>query len=129
MEGSVNTLEQRFQIISQAVAELSLAQKSLTELKDVDKGSNLLVPVGGGVFMGAELGDISNIIVDVGANVSVEMPYDKAVEDVNSRLTEMRDAQNSVQQQLTQIIAQLESHQSMAERISAELQSGRPGAA
>jgi len=120
-------LEQRLQLLNASVAELRLAQGSLGELKNVEPQNPLLVPVGGGVFMNARLGDISKVIVGIGADVSVEMGYDKAVEDIVGRLQEMEKAQASVQEQLGQIYAQLETHQGMAERLSAEIQNATQG--
>jgi len=128
MEGSVNALQQRLQLINAAVSELNMAQDSLKDLKDIEKGSPLLVPIGGGVFMNTELGDIKKVIVDIGAEVSLEMRYESAVKDISERLTEMEDAQTSVREQLTQIIAQMQSHQQIAERLSRELQVGLEGA-
>lgn len=122
MEGSVNVLQQRFSQVMAAVSELRLAQKSLGDLKETQPDSNLLVPVGGGAFIDAKMGSIENVVVGIGAGVSVEMQYDAAVEDVKGRLTEMEKAQTSIDQQLRQILAQIESHQSMAERLSAEIQ-------
>jgi len=128
MEGSVDVLNQRLQLLSSSISELRLAQGSLRDLKGVESGNPLLVPVGGGVFMDAQLGDISKVVVGVGANVSVEMEYEKAVEDIGERLQEMEQAQGAVQQQLGQILAQLESHQGMAERLSMEIQNAIQGA-
>ena len=122
MEGSVNVLQQRFSQVMAAVSELRLAQKSLGDLKETQPDSNLLVPVGGGAFIDAKMGSIENVVVGIGAGVSVEMQYDAAVEDVKGRLTEMEKAQTAIDQQLRQILAQIESHQSMAERLSAEIQ-------
>ncbi len=123
MEGSVNVLQQRFSQVMAAVSELRLAQKSLGDLNETQPDSNLLVPVGGGAFIDAKMGSIENVVVGIGAGVSVEMQYDAAVEDVTGRLTEMEKAQTAIDQQLRQILAQIESHQSMAERLSAEIQS------
>ncbi len=127
MEGTVQVLEQRLQLLNASVAELRLAQGSLGELKNVEPQNPLLVPVGGGVFMNAMLGDLSKVIVGIGADVSVEMGHDKAVEDIVGRLQEMEKAQASVQEQLGQIYAQLETHQGMAERLSAEIQNATQG--
>ncbi|MBN2335662.1 prefoldin subunit alpha [Candidatus Bathyarchaeota archaeon] len=128
MEGSAETLNQRYQLLTATINELRLAQGSLRDLKDIESGNPLLVPVGGGVFMNAELGDISKVVVGIGADVSVEMTHEKAVEDIGERLQEMEQAQGAVQQQLGQILAQLESHQGMAERLSAEIQNAFQGA-
>ncbi len=127
MEGTVNTLQQRLQVVLASVSELRLAKQSLGDLKDIESGSNLLVPVGGAAFIKASLGDIDKVVVGIGADVSLEMAYDDAVKDVDERLQEMEKAQNSIEQQLGQIMAQLEAHQSMAERLSAEIQQSVQG--
>lgn len=127
MEGSSNTLQQRLQQVLAAVSELRLAQQSLGDLKKVESGTNLLVPVGGGAFINAEMGGIDNVVVGIGADVSVEMQYDDAVKDVNGRLAEMEKAQASIEEQLGQILAQLETHKGMAERLSAEIQNAVQG--
>lgn len=127
MEGSTNTLQQRLQQVLGALSELRLAQKSLGDLKNVESGTNLLVPVGGGAFVNAEMGSIENVVVGIGANVSVEMSYEDAVSDVNDRLAEMEKARASIEEQLGQILAQLETHQGMAERLSAEIQNALQG--
>jgi prefoldin alpha subunit len=122
MEGSVNTLQQRLQMVVASVSELRVAKQSLEDLKGIKPGSNLLVPVGGAAFINASLGDFDKVVVGIGADVSIEMAYDDAVKDVNERLDEMEKAQGSIEQQLGQIMAQLEAHQNMAERLSAEIQ-------
>ncbi|MCW4048972.1 MAG: prefoldin subunit alpha [Candidatus Bathyarchaeota archaeon] len=128
METSVQTLEQRRQMLAATIAETRLAQNSLRDLRNVDSGNPMLVPIGGGVFMNAQLGDIGNVIINIGANTSVEMSYDQAITEITERLQEMDKAQTSVQEQLGQILAQLESHQGMAERLSMEIQNAIQGA-
>ncbi len=122
MDGSVQVLQQRMQILSAAIADLRLAQQSLNDLKNVDAKTPILIPVGGGTFVNAELGEMKKVIVGVGADVSVEMELDKAIADISSRLEEVEKAQAAVDQQLTQIVAQMQSHQEVANRLSAELQ-------
>ena len=128
MEGSVNTLQQRHQIVVSSVSELRVAKQSLEDLKNINTGSNLLVPIGGAAFINASLGDVEKVVVGIGADVSLEMNYDDAVKDINERLGEMEKALASIEQQLNQIMAQLEAHQDMAERLSAELQGAVQGA-
>jgi len=127
MEGTVNTLQQRLQMLMTSVSELRLAKQSLGDLKDIESDSNLLVPIGGSAFINASLGDIEKVVVGIGADVSLEMSYDDAVKEVTERLDEMENAKTSVEQQLNQIMAQLQSHQSMAERLSSEIQQGAQG--
>ena len=122
MEGTVETLNQRLSILTSATAELRLAQHSLNDLKEIDKKNPLLVPIGGGTFVNADLGDISKIVIGIGADTSIEMDYAEAAQNISERLTEMERAQTSVQQQILQVIAQLESHQAVVQKLSAEFQ-------
>jgi prefoldin alpha subunit len=122
MEGTVNTLQQRLQIVIASLSELRIAKNSLEDLKKIEPGNELLVPVGGAAFVNANLGEINKVVVGIGADVSVEMSLDDAVVDITDRLNDMDKAQKSIEQQLVQIMAQLEAHQSVAERLSTEIQ-------
>ena len=127
MEGTVNTLQQRLQVVLASVSELRIAKQSLEDLKNIENGNSLLVPVGGAAFINANLGELDSVVMGIGADVSVEMSYDDALKDVNERLEEMEKAQDSIEQQLGQIMAQLEAHQNMAENLSAEVQQAVQG--
>jgi prefoldin alpha subunit len=108
--------------LTSATAELRLAQHSLNDLKEIDQKNPLLVPIGGGAFVNADLGDISKVVIGIGADTSIEMDYAEAIQNISERLTEMERAQTAVQQQILQVIAQLESHQAVVQKLSAEFQ-------
>lgn len=121
LQNTSGVLESRLNMLEAAMAELRIAGTTLEELKKEEEGASLLLPVGGGSLIRARLGDISSVIVGIGADVSVEMELDKALEDIGARLSEMEKASLSVQQQLSQVVAQIRSHQETVNRLSAEL--------
>jgi len=127
MEGSAQTLQQRLGVLQNAAADLGVAKTSIGALKEVEEGDPILVPTGGGTFVNASLGDLSNILVNVGADVSIEMGLDEADQDISSRLEEVEKASQSVQEQLQQIMAQMEIHRDALNRLSASLQGVQPG--
>jgi prefoldin alpha subunit len=129
MEGSVNTLQQRHQLVLTSISELRIAKQSLEDLNNIKPGSNMLVPIGGAALINANLGDLEKVVIGIGADVSLEMKYEDAVKDVSERLVEMEKAQVSIEEQLTQIMAQLETHQSIAQRLTSELQQAVQGSA
>ncbi|MCX6648667.1 MAG: prefoldin subunit alpha [Candidatus Bathyarchaeota archaeon] len=122
MEGTAQVLQQRMQILTNAQNELRVSQQSLGEMKDLQPGTPILVPVGGAAFIHAKTAPLDKVIVGVGADVSVEMEYPKAVEDVNKRLEEVEKTLTAVDEQLGQVLAQMQSHQDAGNRLSAELQ-------
>jgi len=124
MEGTAQVLQQRLQILTSAQTELRISQQSLNDMKEFKPDTPMLVPVGGATFVHAKMGLIDKVIVGVGADVSVEMELPKALEDVNMRLEEVEKTLSSVEEQLGQILAQMQSHQEVGNRLSAELQGG-----
>ena len=122
MQGSAEILQQRLDLLRTALTDLRVADSSLKALKDVEDGTPILVPMGGGAFVDANLGDLSKVIVGIGAGASLEMDLEDALEDVSNRLSEVEKAAKSVQQQLEQIIGQMQIHQDGINRLSTELQ-------
>jgi len=122
MENTAHTLQERLELLSSAVADLTTCKSSLTELKQIPAGSPMLVPVGGAVFVHASTGDLGKVVIGIGADVSVEMDGEKALEEVAKRLEDVEKTRSAVQEQLTQILNQMQIHQSVGQRLSAELQ-------
>lgn len=127
MQGSAETMQQRLGVLQNAAADLSVAKTSIGSLKEVEEGDPILVPTGGGTFVNARLGDLSNILVNIGADVSIEMGLDEADQDLSSRLEEVEKASQSVQEQLQQILSQMEIHRDALNRLSASLKGVEPG--
>ena len=127
MQGSAEMLQQRLGVLQSAAGDLGVAKKSIGSLKEVKEGDPILVPTGGGTFVKAHLGDLSNILVNVGADVSIEMGLDEADQDVSTRLEEVEKASQSVQEQLQQILGQMEIHRDVLNRLNAGLQGVEPG--
>lgn len=127
MQGTAETLQQRLAVLQNAIADLTVAKESITCLKEVEEGAPILVPTGGGTFVNANLGNLSNILVNIGANVSIEMDLDQAQEDIAGRLDEIQKAGQSVQQQLEEILTQMQIRRDTLNRLSAGLGGEAPG--
>ncbi len=127
MQGSVDTLQQRLQMLQSAIADLSVARSSIDALKEAEEGAPVLMPMGGGALVKARLGNLSRVIVDIGADVSIEMSLEEADQDFSRRLEDMEKASLSVQQQLEQIVTQMQIHQDNLNRLSTSLKGESPG--
>lgn len=72
-------LQQQLILLEQQFAELSVLQESLNEIEKTKENSEILTPLGGGVFLRTKLQDNKKVLVNVGANVNLE----KSVEETN----------------------------------------------
>ena len=121
LQNTAEILQSRLNLLEAAIMELRVAGTTLEELKKEKEGAPLLLPIGAGSFIKANLGNVSTVIVGIGAESSVEMELDKALEDIGARLSENEKVSLSVQEQFAQILAQIRSHQDNVNRLSAEL--------
>ena len=127
MQGTAETLQQRLTLLQSAVTDLTVARESLAGLQEVEEGVPILVPTGGGTFVNAKLGDLEKIIVNIGADVSIDMGLEEAREDIADRLDELLKTSQSVQQQLEEILTQMQIRRDALNRLSAGLGGEAPG--
>src|SRR3989344_727082 len=87
-------LQQQAEQITDYVEKLQMQQKeletsieALTELQKTKVNTEILAPIANGVFLKAELKDNQNLVVNVGAEVTVE----KTIPEVISLLQEQKE--------------------------------------
>ncbi len=127
MQGTADTLQQRLAILRNALADLRVAEESLKGLGETEEGSSILIPMGGGTLVNAQLGDTSKVIINVGAEVSIDMPLEDAQKNVAGRLEDVEKTSTSVEQQLQQLLAQMEVHRDGINRLSAQIRGEAQG--
>lgn len=127
MQGTADTLQQRLAILRNALADLRLAEESLKTLSETEEGSPILIPMGGGTLVNAQLGDTSKVIFNIGAEVSIDMPLEDAQKNVAGRLEDVEKTSTSVEQQLQQLLAQMEVHRDGINRLSAQIRGEAQG--
>ena len=127
MQGTAETLQQRLAILQSAVTDLTVARESLAGLKEIEEGVPILVPAGGGTFVNANLGDPEKVIVNIGADVSIDMGLEGAQEDIAGRLDELLKSSQATQQQLEEVVAQMQIRRDALNRLSAGLGGETPG--
>lgn len=127
MQGTAETLQQRLAVLQSTIADFTVSKESIAGLKEVEEGAPILVPTGGGTFVNANLGDLSKILINIGADVSIDMSLDEAQEDIAGRLDEVQKASQAVQQQLGEILTQMQIRRDTLNRLSDSLGGGATG--
>ena len=86
MENSVQIFQQRFQVLTSASSDLQISQQTLQDMKNLPNNNPILIPIGGGTFVQGKTGDLSIVVVGIGADISVEMKIEDALKEINNRL-------------------------------------------
>ncbi|MEM3519678.1 MAG: prefoldin subunit alpha [Candidatus Hadarchaeales archaeon] len=105
--GLYNSLRRRIDILSSALAELSMCTESLKTLKEVKQGTEMLVPMGGEAFIKARLDSNEKVIVGLGADVFVEKTTDEAIATLSERSGAIEKAINEALARLRKIEANI----------------------
>lgn len=76
--------------------DLYRSKTTLEGLDHLNKGDEILVPIGASSFIRAKIDDTENIISGIGANVSVDRTVEEAIKNLEERisLTESKINQN-----------------------------------
>lgn len=117
MEGSANIVQTRLRIVSAALDETLIATRALEGVKDCQKGTETLIPIGAGSFLRVELADIDRVITGVGAGVCVEKSVDSSILSLKDRQAELEKLAGSLEQQLGQLSTSIESSKDNLARL------------
>jgi prefoldin alpha subunit len=121
LEGTVETLQSRVNLVNAALAEFRVAKMTIEGLENEKKDAPLVVPIGGGSYIKAKLGSAQKMIVGIGANVAVERGIDEAKENLDNRIADLEKTRTTLGQQLNQVIGRIQDGQAKLEKVTAGL--------
>jgi len=117
LEGSVNALQSRLEIVRAAISEVTVAHDTIAGLKLLQGGDSVLVPVGAGSYIRMSIADSKNLVMGIGAGAAMEKNVESSVEDLKSRLQDLEKARTSIQQQLEQTLVRYQQDRDALEEI------------
>ena len=103
IDAQIKQIQKQIQLIDNQVNELNFMQESIEEIKNVEPGTEILVPLSSGIFLKAELKDVNTALVNVGSGVTVE----KTMEQTKALLAAQQNELLSYQQDLDATLAEL----------------------
>jgi prefoldin alpha subunit len=121
LEGTSENLRSRMGALSSAFAELSFASRTLEGLEGEEMEAPLFVPIGGGSYVKASLGEIDRVVYGVGAGVAIEKSLEEAKEGISNRISELEKSIRSLEQQHAQVLRRVQEDQARLQELSAEL--------
>lgn len=124
LEGVAEGLRSRIGLVNAAISEFHAATSTMEGLKQAATGTTILIPIGGGSFVKAKVTDYERLILDVGANVTLEKSFDEAREDLETRIRELEKSRANLQAQLQETESNLNKMRNQVRELSQRLQQG-----
>lgn len=106
LEQHIKQTQQQVATINSQLVDLVSTTKSLDDLKNVKSGTEILVPVSSGVYVKGEIKDNENLIVNVGANITVKKNMEDTKKIIEKQVDEMKKLQKQTIEELQHLTNQ-----------------------
>ncbi len=94
IEQQVQKMHKQIEAIEEQMEEIMGISASLSELAEVSKGSDALIPVANGIFIKAKIEDTSDVYMNVGSNTNVKKSLKEAVGLIDKQKEEMKEVRD-----------------------------------
>lgn len=108
-------LAQQVAIAQSAISEHDTAISTIKSLKDTEKDSELLVPIGAGSYIHAKFNSVERIIVELGSGVSAERDSDGAVDILEGRKEDLGKSYTEANGRLAKLEQEIQRLQSIVQ--------------
>lgn len=116
-KNQLSAIEQQFSFLQATINDYAQAKITIEKMKGSSKGSEILIPIGGGTFTFAETKDTSKILTDIGSGIVVEKTPEEAITVVDKRIESLQKNQESLTQLSQQINGQMEDISKKAQQL------------
>ncbi len=92
----INALEEQQELIDAAISDYNKAKITLNKIKDSEKNTEMLLPIGGRTFINAKAIDPSKVLFDIGSGLVAEKKSESAIERIEEIIDQLSKKQNEV---------------------------------
>ncbi len=96
IEQQMKQIQKQIQLIESQMNELVTAHQALDDLKKTRDGTKMLVPISNGIFAKAEIKDNAELIVNVGANITVNKDIESTKGLITKQINEIKGVQEKM---------------------------------
>ena len=82
----IESLTNQSQIIQAMIEEYNRTKITLNKISNVEDGTEVLLSVGGGTFVNANVKDTKKVVYNIGADILVEKTIEEAVKSIDERI-------------------------------------------
>lgn len=113
----MSQLELQSQYVNAAIADYTKAKMTVEKLNNLEKGSEILLPIGGSTFINATTNDNSKVLFDVGGGIVTEKKSEDAIKKIDKRIEELQKTQEKLMEMIQNIQAETSEVYSKAQKL------------
>ena len=93
LEQQIKQLQNQLQQTEQQTMELMITLQALDDIKQIEEGTEILVPLASGIFAKAEIMDNNELMLNVGAGTAVKKDIESTKKMLEKQMEEIRNVQ------------------------------------
>ena len=125
LERLVTDYQARLLTIERSIEEHENALKLIEEVKKNVGKIPILVPIGAGSFIKAEMHNVETIHINVGAGVIIEKPLEESQQILTKRNETLQQLRDTISKRLDEALARMQQLRQYVEEAIARQQGGR----
>jgi len=92
----LQTFDQQYEYLAATISEHNRAIETMKAYKELEEGSETLVPIGASSFLPARVFESKRAMVGIGADIVVDTKIDDAISKLQERIKEIEDAMKTI---------------------------------
>ena len=125
LERLVTDYQARLLTIERSIEEHENALKLIEEVKKNMGKIPILVPIGAGSFIKAEMHNVETVHINVGAGVIIEKPLEESQQILTKRNETLQQLRDTISKRLDEALARMQQLRQYVEEAIARQQGGR----
>ena len=99
----LKNLEYLFSLVQNSFNDQNKAKITLEKINGVKNDSELLLPIGGGAFINANLNNSSKVLYDGGGGIVIEKTIEDTIKKIDLRIKELHNTEEKISTMAQQI--------------------------
>ena len=95
LNNSIKQLEKQNEALETQLMELMVTNQSLDDMKKVESGTEILVPISSGIYVKAEIKDTDSFTVNVGSNIALSKDLNFTKKIIENQIDEIKKLQEN----------------------------------
>ncbi len=117
IDQQIKQFQQQLQTFDSKLQELVVTHEALKSLNDTKSGTKILVPVSSGIFVDAELKDVKQLKLNIGADVSVVKSLPETQKLVDEQIDEIQKYRDQTSLQLNVLVGKAQEIESKISKM------------
>ncbi|MDH4213801.1 MAG: prefoldin subunit alpha [Candidatus Odinarchaeota archaeon] len=123
-ESNISVLQQRIEIIQAYLTNYQSGLMVLKEIEGKSEGEEMMMNVGGNIFVEARLVNPSKVTRGIGSGVRIEQSLEEAKKAVQSSIEGLEKQYQSMTEEYQKLIARASALNSQFQQLAAKVQNG-----